>query len=287
MALIDPAQAPWQKRDDGAPRAVRGAVPRAFGVRSEIAKDNLYWFGTRGLIFTSPWVMTGSTERQTAVILLSASGRPVELMVGGRASRHRAFAIAPMTRRGLRAVDVGLISVNVQPHHPCFGAFCRIARPGARPLLRSAFARFDSMLVRAYEGRISQREAERLFEDLVETAAGQLQVAGSRDERAETLHALLQENPECSLAEVARLLNVSYTGASHLFARAVGLPLRTYQHWMKCMRATQFLNGQATLTEIAQLAGFSDSAHLSRAWQRRYGLPPSYLRDRAHVRIFD
>jgi AraC-like DNA-binding protein len=53
------------------------------------------------------------------------------------------------------------------------------------------------------------------------------------------------------------------------------------------MRATQFFNGQATLTEIAQLAGFSDSAHLSRAWQRRYGLPPSYLRDRSHVRIFD
>jgi AraC-like DNA-binding protein len=231
--------------------------------------------------------MTGSTERQAAVILLSASGRPLDLVVDGCVYRHRAFAIAPLTRRGLRAVDVGLVSINVQPHHPCFAAFCRIGSPGARALSRGAFARFDSMLVRAYEGRISQREAERLFDALVETAATRLRVGASRDERTETLHALLRENPECSLGEVARLLNVSYTAASHLFARAVGLPLRTYQHWLKCMRATQFFNGQATLTEIAQLAGFSDSAHLSRAWQRRYGLPPSYLRDRSHVRIFD
>ena len=122
----------------------------------------------------------------------------------------------------------------------------------------------------------------------MEAAAGQLRVDHpGRDERAELLHALLAENPEVSLGEVAQRLNVSYTGASHLFAREVGLPLRTYLHWVKCMRATQFFNGRTTLTEIAQLAGFSDSAHLSRAWQRRYGLPPSYLRDRSHVRIFD
>jgi AraC family transcriptional regulator, arabinose operon regulatory protein len=285
MPLADSIQATWQARDR-VPRAEPRAVP-AFGVRSAVAKDNIYWFGTRGLIFTSPWVVTASTERQPAVILLSASGRPVELMVRGNTSRHRAFAIAPLTRRGLRAIDVGLISVNVQPYHPSYGAFCQIADPGVRALSRAAFARLDAMLVRAYEGRLSLRDAERLFEAVVETAVEQIGGVGSRDERTETLHALLREKPECSLGELARVLNVSYTGASHLFARSVGLPLRTYQHWIKCMRATQHFRGDATLTQIAQLAGFTDSAHLSRAWQRRYGLPPSYVRDGAHVRIID
>ena len=286
MQLVDPAHAIRREHDDATRRVSEAAVP-AFGVRSAVAKDNIYWFGTRGLIFTSPWVVTASTERQPAVILLTASGRPVELRVRGRSSQHRAFAIAPLIRRGLRAVDVGLISVNIQPHHPGFAAFCRIAEPGARALSRTAFARFDTALVRAYEGRLPPREAEALFEALVETAIEQLEIGADRDERTETLFALLRENPECSLGEVARLLSVSYTGASHLFARAVGLPLRTYQHWIKCMRATQHFSGEATLTEIAQLAGFTDSAHLSRAWQRRYGLPPSYVRDRSHVRIFE
>ena len=258
----------------------------AFGARSAIEKDNLYWFGTRGLIFTSPWVVTGNTERQPAVILLSASGRPVEVTVRGHTGRHRAYAVAPLVRRGLRAVDVGLISVNVQPDHPSYPAFCRIADPGVRPLPRGAFARFDTALVRAYEGRLSHRDAERLFEAVIEAAIEELGVEGTRDERTLLLLGLLRERPDCSLAEVAQLLNVSYTGASHLFARAVGLPLRTYQHWIKCMRATQHFSGEATLTEIAQLAGFTDSAHLSRAWQRRYGLAPSYLRNSEHVRIF-
>ena len=257
----------------------------AFGARSTIERDHLYWFGTRGLIFTSPWVVTADTERQTAVILLSASGRPLELTVAGRAARHRAFAIAPLTRRGLRAVDVGLISVNVQPHHPSFAALSRIGRPGARPLSRAAFARFDIDLVRAYQGRLSHREAEVLFEDLVEATLEQLADGGARDERAEFLHALLRENPDCSLGEIARRLNVSYTAASHLFARRVGLPLRTYQHWIKCMRATQHFRAAIPLTEIAQLAGFTDSAHLSRTWQRRFGMPPSYLRDDRHVHV--
>lgn len=273
----------WTSQDRG--RAVRG-IP-SFGARAAVAKDNIYWFGTRGLIFTSPWVLTASTERQPAVLLLTASGRPVEVSARGTASRHRAFAVAPLTRRGLHAVDVGLVSVNIQPHHPCYPAFCRIAPPGVRPLPREAFAKFDADLVRTYEGRISNRAAEVLFEDLVAAATELLAVTRQRDERFEILLALLRDHPDCSLEEVARLLGVSYTAASHLFGRAVGIPLRTYQHWIKCMRATDYFSGEKTLTEIAQLAGFSDSAHLSRAWQRRYGLTPSYLRDNRHVRVYD
>jgi AraC family transcriptional regulator of arabinose operon len=281
-------RAPWTTpaRD----RAMRVAVPAplpSFGARSAVAKDNIYWFGTRGLIFTSPCVLTADTERQPAVLLLTASGRPVDVSAQGRRFRNRSFAIAPLTRRDLEAIDVGLVSVNIQPHHPCYAAFCRIASPGVRSLPRGAFARFDADLVRAYEGRIASRAAEVLFENLVATATELLEVSAHRDERFELLQALLYDRPDCSLEEVARLLGVSYTAASHLFARAVGIPLRTYQHWIKCMRATAHFGGEKTLTEIAQLAGFSDSAHLSRAWQRRYGLSPSYLRNDRHVRIHD
>ena len=248
-------------------------------------RDNLYWFGTRGLVYTSARMVSHGTQRQPAVLLVSASGRPIELSVGGRRTRHRAFAIAPLVRRDLVAVDVGLVSVNVQPHHPCFGAFCRIGGSGARALPRWIFSRFDPLLVRACEGRLAWPEAAALFDDMIETAVGALHTAPRCDERAAQLHALLEQRPDCSLDEVAQLLNVSYTRASQLFAQSVGMPLRTYQHWIKCMRATQWFSGESTLTEIAQRAGFTDSAHLSRAWQRRYGLSPSYLRDRSQVRV--
>jgi AraC-like DNA-binding protein len=256
-------------------------------VLSAVCKDNVYWFGTRGLIFTSPWVATPSTTRHPAVLLLTASGRPVEISVAGRVMRHEALALAPLTRRGLRALDVGLVSVHVEPDHPCFPAFCQIAGSGVQPLDRRAFARFDADLVRAYDGRLAPRAAERLFEGLVEVAAASTAPPESRrsDERAAQLRAMLRAHPSCSLRDLAADMGLSYTGASHCFSRVVGMPLRAYQQWQKCMRAAARLHEDCKLTDIALDAGFTDSAHLSRTWQRTYGLAPSYIRDSRHVRI--
>jgi hypothetical protein len=89
------------------------------------------------------------------------------------------------------------------------------------PLRRSAFARFDAELLRAYEGRLTRVEAERLFEELVATAVVELEVGAMKGGRAAMLHAMLRENSGCTLGDLARALNVSYTAASHLFARSV------------------------------------------------------------------
>jgi AraC-like DNA-binding protein len=257
----------------------------AFGARAAVLRDQIYWFGTRGLIFTSPWVNTPRTRRQTAVLLLTVSGKPLELTWNGRRIRHDALAIAPLTQRGLRAIDVGLVSVNVQPGHPAFGALCRMTRDGVIPLSRAAYTRFDTMLLRAYEGRLPHRESERLFEALVETTVGELRASIEEDDRADRLHRLLARNPACTLEDVARELNVSYSGASHVFSRTIGLPLRSYQHWLKCMRAEEMFAADVRLTEIAEAAGFTDLPHLSRTWQRNFGMAPSYVRDSQNVRI--
>ena len=257
----------------------------AFGAMSSRALDHVYWFGERGLLYTSPWVVTASTERQSAVVLLTASGRRFELTLDGRVVHHAAVAIAPLTRRGLCAVDLGLVSVNVEPHHPVYGVFCGIAEPGVRALDRSTFRRFDADLVRAYEGRLAHRESERLFEGVVEVAAAQIRASLPRGERSDALETLVLGDPDRSLAEIARALGVSCTTASHLFTRTFGLRFRSYQHWRKCTKADERLSTDLPLTQIAQQAGFADLAHLSRSWKRRYGLSPSYLRDREHVRI--
>ena len=46
--MLEPGLWTSQDRD----RAVR-SIP-SFGARAAVARDNIYWFGTRGLIFTSP-----------------------------------------------------------------------------------------------------------------------------------------------------------------------------------------------------------------------------------------
>src|SRR5258705_7199175 len=136
----------------------------AYGALSAVMKDNLYWFGPCGFIFTSPWVVTPKTVRHAAVVLLTASGEPVEVTAGSRVVRREAVAIAPLTPRGLRAMDVGLISLQVFPPHPCFRAFQSIAAPGVLPLGRARLAEFDPALVRAYDGRLTPPEAQQPFD---------------------------------------------------------------------------------------------------------------------------
>jgi AraC-like DNA-binding protein len=258
----------------------------AYGALAALMKDNHYWFGPSGFLFTSPWVVTPSTVRHSAVLLLTASGEPFEVTAAGSTVRSAAAAVAPLTQRGLCAMDVGLVSLHVFPPHPCYRAFQRLAAPGIAGLDRLRFAEFDAEIVRAYEGRLTLREAQQLFEALVSTAVQQLSRARRGDCAASELHELLREKPDCSLPELARELRLSYTGTSHYFSRTVGLPLRSYQLWLKYMTASELRLKGGTLTEIAHAAGFADSSHLCRSWQASYGLSPSYARDSSRVRIF-
>jgi AraC-like DNA-binding protein len=264
-------------------RASFDALP-AYGGLSAVMKDNHYWFGPRGFLFTSPWVVTRDTVRHAAVILLTASGEPIEVSAGGRAVSAGAAAIAPLTRRGLRAIDAGLVSLHVFPPHPCFSVFHGIPKPGVLALERARFAQFDAAILRAYEGRLTLSDARQLFDAIVAEAVRQLPWAG-RECRGDRLHELLRENPACSLPELAHELGLSYTGASHYFSRVVGLPLRSYQLWLKYLTAAELRLRGGTLTEIAHASGFVDSSHLCRSWQASYGLSPSYARDPSRVRI--
>lgn len=257
-----------------------------YGALSALMKDNFYWFGTQGFIFTSPWVVTPNTVRHAAVVLLTASGEPVEVTVGGSLLRRDAFAVAPLTLRGLSAMDVGLLSLHIFPPHPCFRVFQGIASPGVLPLDGTRFAEFRVDITRAYEGRLTLGEAGRLFDRLVDAAVAQLPRSPLVDRRVNRLHELLRENPGCSLPALARELKMSYTGASHYFTRSVGLPLRSYQLWLKYFTAADLRLRGGSLTRIAHAAGFTDSSHLSRTWQASYGLSPSYTMDGRHVRIF-
>ncbi len=256
----------------------------AYGALSGVMKDNHYWFGPSGFLFTSPWVVTRNTVRHAAVVLLTASGKPVEVTAGGRTISAGAAAIAPLTRRGLRAIDAGLVSLHVFPPHPCFSVFHGIRTPGVLALDRARFAQFDDAIERAYEGRLALGEARQLFEGIVAAAVRQLPWAG-RECRGDRLHELLRRNPACSLPELAHELGLSYTGASHYFSRVVGLPLRSYQLWLKHLTAAELRLRGGSLTEIAHASGFVDSSHLCRSWQASYGLSPSYARDASRVRI--
>jgi AraC-like DNA-binding protein len=248
------------------------------------ATEHVFWFGSRGCIFTSPSYVAGHTTRPAAVLLLSARGDGLEVATPGSVIRSDAAFVAPMCTRRIDAVEGGLISINVHAQHPGFRAFCGLAS-GVLPLDRAMFARFDEPLREACHGRLSYGDALDLFEAIVQTASEELPRPEAFDPRTTLLRDLLRRSPGCTLEEMAEQLNVSYTTASHVFARVMGVPLRSYQLWIKAIRAAARMAVGARLTHIAHEVGFVDSAHLSRTWRRTYGFAPSRITDGMRVRV--
>jgi AraC family transcriptional regulator len=82
---------------------------------------------------------------------------------------------------------------------------------------------------------------------------------------------------QITLAGLASAVHRSPSRLSHRFREATGLPLRRYVLWCRLRAAAEAAMRGATLTEAAHVAGFADSAHLSRTFRATFGIAPSFL----------
>ena len=73
-------------------------------------------------------------------------------------------------------------------------------------------------------------------------------------------------------ADIAIELNLSESRFLHLFKDTMQIPWRPYLLWRRLICAVQTLQQGKTATEAAYIAGFSDSAHLSRTFKKQFGL---------------
>lgn len=80
-----------------------------------------------------------------------------------------------------------------------------------------------------------------------------------------------------SLTAAADHVCLSQSRARHLFVEQTGLPFKTYLLWARLENAVELYAKGSSLTEAAHIAGFADSAHLSRTFRRTFGLPAAAL----------
>ncbi|MEY9535914.1 helix-turn-helix domain-containing protein [Sinorhizobium fredii] len=114
---------------------------------------------------------------------------------------------------------------------------------------------------------------------LLERVLGSLSYGHALDPRIARVLDRLDQRIESGLtaAEAAGIACLSESRFSHLFVEQVGLPFRTFLLWRRLMRAVEQLARGKHLTEAAHHAGFADSAHFSRTFQRMFGLPAASL----------
>jgi transcriptional regulator GlxA family with amidase domain len=105
---------------------------------------------------------------------------------------------------------------------------------------------------------------------------------GGDDDRTSRALLVMEQNLCCpvSIAMVASRLGTSTRQLERLFQQAVGCsPQATYVQ-LRLKHALWMLNSNASIASIAAETGFSDSAHLGKAFKAIYGVSPSEARRR-------
>lgn len=160
-----------------------------------------------------------------------------------------------------------------------------------------------SLLVRHLEPTAAlEREPVMVEESLLYVLAGVLARADAprprgrpRDaaRRAELAQALERElaasfREARSLQQLAASVGASPFHATRVFRGHTGLTIHGYRHRLRLQAVLERLaDARVDLTELALETGFSSHSHLTEAFRRAFGAPPSRLRgriDRGHLR---
>lgn len=100
--------------------------------------------------------------------------------------------------------------------------------------------------------------------------------ASSSDQRfrkiAQEITEKLRDGEDPDRDALAECVNLSPSRFSHWFVEQSGIPLRSYKKWLKLKIAMEALLDGVNPTDAAMQAGFSDLAHMSRAFSESFGL---------------
>ena len=203
-----------------------------------------------------------------------------ELMITDGNTRVAAPGIAVAADAPHRFEAKGLVAfLFVEPESHAGRALTKLA--AARPAMpigaeqtRQARSLIDEAL-RSADRRAALRETGM---EICRRIAGHVQTV-DLDRRVRLMIRWAHDNLDRAPAinEAAGHVGLSPSRASHLFVEQTGLPFRAYVLWLRLVRAVDAHAKGLSLTEAAHEASFADSAHLSRAFRRMFGLPAASL----------
>lgn len=215
-----------------------------------------------------------SSQRNSALVYLALT--PSEFTIETKGSRLRADAA--LVRPGVhkRFLDEGCpaVSLEICPTHRSYRAFSQ-AQAATLAWPREHFAGFTEAMKAFHEGGMGSAEADRLYCQLVERAVQLMPALKPIDPRVGEVMRLLRERRDRTLQELADAVCLSKDWLTHLFHREAGISLRKYEQTLKLQAAAVYVNHGVSMTEVAAMAGFADSAHFSKLWKQNYGSPPN------------
>ena len=113
------------------------------------------------------------------------------------------------------------------------------------------------------------------------TVSGVARSVGAQHSAAAEVAEVFENRGAVSIPELAKQLGSGQRTLERKL-RSEGGSAETIRLSVRMTRATELLASALTLTEIAHVTGFSDSAHMARAFKRACGIAPSVLKQSIH-----
>ncbi|MBC7956868.1 MAG: AraC family transcriptional regulator [Cytophagales bacterium] len=219
--------------------------------------------------------------RHDAVIQLTARGEAFEFECGGYEGQVSAVAIPPQRQYSARSSGAGFLTLIVHVIHPRFRTLRDHLAGKAKLLDRSDFSHLDQALSEACLGLLSVDAAYDLIDNILDVALRHATPAPALDRRIPWVMRKLDVTIDHPFDQLAAELGLSASRLSHLFTQQLGMSFRSYQSWARLRLAWEMVTQkpEMSMSEIAQVMGFADAAHLSRTFHVTFGLKPSTLRD--------
>jgi AraC family transcriptional regulator len=85
------------------------------------------------------------------------------------------------------------------------------------------------------------------------------------------------------IKHLAACVHLSPGRFRHLFRSEMGMSVQSYLRWRRLYTALRATSYGVSLTEAAHIAGFADSAHLTRVCRTTFGIPPSLIFKNSHA----
>jgi AraC-like DNA-binding protein len=214
-------------------------------------------------------------RHSVTLVAALAEGCPLVQSAGGSA-QGRLLLVAPMVERQLWAAGVPVLLLDLEPTHPRYRCFLPVA--GAQGVCSLDHLGFDELSRVGRDmlgGALAGPALDQAMRAAVRSLAQRFAQPPELDDRVRWMMTELQNDPARSLSVLSDQLGLSVEYASRLFSSQLGLPLRVYALSCKIRLAARFMGAETSLTEVAQMAGFADSAHFAKVWTRCYGAPPS------------
>jgi AraC-like DNA-binding protein len=166
------------------------------------------------------------------------------------------------------------VSIDICPTHRSYRVFAS-AQGSTLAWPRTHFDGLAGPLKAFRDGSMRSAEADQLYRQLVELAVQRMPALTPIDPRVRDVMRLLRERRGRTIQELADAVCLSKDWLVHLFQREAGISLRKYEQTLKLQAAAVYVNRGVSMTEVAAIAGFADSAHFSKMWKQSYGFPPN------------